>query len=103
MENEKLPEWLSKQDNNFVVETKEGKFELQEIEYEKFIAARKRLTRVDRAGNEKVDEAKLQVALISESLVEPKMGELDLMKLKMSTMLRLSKAIEMMYDMQDFL
>jgi hypothetical protein len=102
--NKKMPEWLELKDNgNYVVDTKDGKFELQDIEYEKTMKARKRITRTDHQGNESIDGVKFQMALISESLVEPKKGELEIMKLKSSSVIRLSYAINEMYDLQSFL
>ena len=104
MEEKILPEWIEEKENgNYVVDTKDGKFELEDVEYTKITQARKRITRTDRQGNETIDGNKFLLAIISESLVTPQMGELDLMKLKSSSVLRLTSAINTMYDVNSFL
>ena len=104
MDEMKLPKWIEIKDNgNYLVDTKDGKFELQDVEYEKITQARKRISRPDSTGNESIDTGKLQLAIISESLVEPKKGELELIKLKSSSIFRLTHAIGLMYDLNSFL
>ena len=103
-EEKKLPEWIQEKENgNLLVKTKEGDFELEEQPYEKIVQAKKRFTRTNPNGIRETDNDKLQLALISESLVTPKKGELELMKFKGSTVFRLSYAINQLYDLASFL
>lgn len=99
-EHEVMPEWMKyTEDGNLAVKTKEGVYILEDVPYKKVMAAQKRITRPDG----QVDQAKFELALISESLVKPKVGELDLQELRTSTMLRLKAAIYKLYDMASFL
>ena len=86
------------EDERYYVYTKDGKFILEDVPYEKLMKAKKRIQRGDNK-----DTDKIELAVISESLIEPKIGELDLMKLRGSTIAKLKVAIDRMYDMDDFL
>jgi len=93
------PIWMKELPNgNILVETKEGTFELTDIPYEEVVRAKKRITHGDA-----VDMDKFELALISESLVNKKIGELDLMKLKGSTVMKLRGAVYRLYDIPSFL
>lgn len=85
---------------NLLVKTKEGDFEIEEICWTDISAIRERLTA---GGRKKVSDDKITLAIISKGLRNKKMGELELMKLKGSTVLKLLKASSILYNNDDFL
>jgi len=96
---ETLPNWMQRLENgNLLVKTSEGTFEITDVSYEEVLKAKKRITRGD-----SLDVDKFEIALISTSLVKPKLGELDIMKLKGSTVMKLRGAIYKLYDIASFL
>ena len=98
-----IADWLKEwSDGNLELITKDGKFELHELAYDKVLSAKKRATRVTQQG-EMTDIDTFELMLISDSLVKPVMGELDIKKLKGSTVIKLKSAISKLYDLQSFL
>ena len=96
---EQLPVWMQRMPSgNLLVKTSQGDYEVADVPYEEVMKARKRITR-----GENIDVDKFEIALISTSLVSPKLGELDLIKLKGSTVMKLRGAIYKMYDINSFL
>ena len=97
-----LNEWLFEdtESGNYVVKTKEGDFEFTDVPYERVMGAKRRATRGD---GQTPDVDIFELGLITESLVTPKIGELDLKKLKSSTVFKLRAAIYKMYDINSFL
>jgi hypothetical protein len=92
------------EDGTFIVHTsRDGDFVFEDIPYENIIRAKKRVTRRQNDGSETVDTDKFELAVISESLVKPKIGELELLKKKSSTVMKLKAAIYKMYDLDSFL
>ena len=88
----KIPQWYKCLPNGDIeITTKDGVFELTDVEYDKVFRARQRA------------KGKEDIAMISESLVKPKLGELDILKLHTSSVMRLTKAIYDLYDIESFL
>jgi len=98
-------EWFSeKEDGTFLIKTKrDGDFIFDDIPYDEIMKAKKRTTRTERDGSERLDTDKFELAVISASLIEPKLGELDIMKKKSSTVFKLKGAIYKIYDLNSFL
>ena len=98
-------EWFEElSDGTYIVRTKrDGDFIFDDIPYDQIIKARKRTTRKQVDGSENIDTDKFELAIISESLIKPKLGELDLIKKKSSTVIKLKAAIYKIYDLNSFL
>lgn len=105
MSNDEIKQkWLvEKDDGNIVVTTKDGVFEFTDIPYDKIMSAKKRSTRQHNDGSASVDTDMFELMLISDSLVKPKMGEMDLKALKGSSVMKLRAGIYKLYDMNSFL
>jgi len=97
--------WLvERADGTYLVKTKkDGNFIFEDIPYDEILKAKKRTTRPGRDGNERTDTDKFELAVISASLIEPKLGELDILRKKSSTVFKLKGAIYKIYDLNSFL
>jgi len=99
----KLPEWLREQsDGTFIVNTKQGDFTLKELEYERILASKKRALRGGQVTDPDAMD-RFELTLISDSIVTPVTGELELKKMKGSTVMRLRAAVQKLYDIESFL
>ena len=92
-----LPSFITlNEKEQFVVKTRDGFFVLDDVQGDKPDRA---LKRVRQANADDLAE----YALISSSLVTPKMGELQIKdELRFSTKMRLRKAIMLLYNLSDF-
>ena len=98
-------EWFEElADGTYLCRTKrDGDFIFDDIPYDQIIKARKRTTRKQADGSEQIDTDKFELAIISESLLKPKLGELEIIKKKSSTVIKLKAAIYKIYDLNSFL
>lgn len=87
------------ENGNLLVETKDGKFELEEKDWETIERAKKRAE----AAHIDEDIAMLSCSIVKVDDEEKKIGELDVSKLKGSSVLRLKYAINKLYGLMDFL
>jgi len=90
------------ENGHLLVHTKQGDFELQEMPYKTVTNAKKRATRFQN-GNESINADLWQLMLISESLVKPVLPELEIEELNGSTVFKLIKAVNQLYDLNSFL
>jgi len=110
---DEIPVFLTKLENgNLVCHTGQGDFEFTDVPYEKVLAAKRRATHGRNSQSERLDLDTFSLMLISESMVSAKMpdgstrgsfGELEIKKLKTSTVLKLSATVNYMYDIKSFL
>jgi len=101
---ETLPVFLKRLPNeNLVCSTKDGDFEFEDMPYKKVISAKKRATRRQADGTELTDMDNFEMILISESLVNPKMPEMELKELRASTVMKLRATVYKLYDIASFL
>ncbi len=104
VEDESLPKWLKRTENgNLICKTNDGEFEFTDIPYKKIISAKKRATRRQADGTEYTDMDTFEMILISESLVKPQMGEMQIKELRGSTVMKLRATIYKLYDIASFL
>ena len=100
-EDSKHPAWCKVTDDYVKVKTKDGVFTLEDVEYDRVMRAKQRVTRGE---NNPVAMDKFELALIAESMTgENKVGDMDLRKMKTSTVMRLRYAVSQLYDIQSFL
>ena len=100
IEDASLPAFIKRIDEDTLeVSTKDGDFVLEDIPYEKIMSTKKRISSI---GKEVSVDA-FELALISESLKSPQKGELELRKMRGSTIMKLKAAIYKMYDIDSFL
>lgn len=96
-----LPDWIKPLGNDmYEVTTRKGKYILEDVEYEKIMRAKQRTT------GGKTSPAALdnfEIAMISESMVKPKLTDMEIRKLKSSEFMRLRGAIYKLYDIESFL
>ena len=97
--------WLVENaDGTYLLKTKkDGNFIFDDIPYDEILKAKKRTTRPGRNGQEQTDTDKFELAVISASLIEPKLGEMDILKKRSSTVFKLKGAIYKIYDLNSFL
>jgi hypothetical protein len=101
---ENLPEWLSyNSSGNLLCFTKKGTFEFADIPYSKVMSAKKRATRIMQDGTPTIDMDNFELMLISESLVNPKVPELEIKEYPGSVVMKLRGAIYKLYDIASFL
>ena len=96
-----FPDWIQlRSDDKYIVTDRKGNEYLFED------VPNKRITRVANRikGNKaNIDEMKFQLGLISEAMVEPKMGELEIDELPGSIVTRLKGAVMKIFDLDSFL
>jgi hypothetical protein len=91
---QKLPSWIiENEDGTYTVKTKDGDFIMEEQSGEVI----DKVNRLSEKTNVDVDSL-----LVTRSLIEPKLSDEDLKKLKGSSYMRLKAAIAYVYDMTDF-
>ena len=96
------PNWytVNTEDDYVEVKTKDGTFQLEDVPYEKVQRAKQR---VMRGKTDQVSMDNFEMALISVSLKGTTTGELDLVKFRTSTIMRLRYAVSQLYDLESFL
>ena len=98
-----LPEFLTRLPNgNLMCRTSEGEYEFTDLPYDKTLAVKQRAVKFNN-GNPVLDGDLFELILISESLVNKKVGELTIRGMKTSTVLRMKMAIAKLYDLTSFL
>ena len=96
-----LPDWMKYiGDDRYKVTTRKRSYIMEDIEYEQIMRAKARAT-----GGKTTSGAmdNFEIALLSVSIIEPKMNEMNVRKLKGSEYMRLRAALYKLYDMESFL
>lgn len=101
MESEKLKtkSWLAETpEGDYLVETKDGIFKLRDVEYDRIVKARKRGEKPNM-----VQECILSELIVGKDDKEEKIGELDILKFKGSSVMRLNYVMNEIMGVKDFL
>lgn len=103
MENEKtkkeIKEWLFELENEtFEVHTKDGIFIMDDIQHKKLVSARKRGEK-----SNTIQECILAEMIISKDGDTTRIGELGLLELKSSSVMRLMYVMNTVFGVEDFL
>ena len=86
---------------DFKVETREGTFKFADIPNSQFEDIKRTVRGISKGGE--VDEDLLQNKLIVAMSVEPKLTDIQMRKLKASTVIKMGLAIKKWMDLDDFL
>ena len=98
---EGFPEWITmRSDGRYIVKDRTGKeYVFEDIPNSKIAAATRRVTQ----GRTDPDMEKVQLALVSAAMMEPKMGEMEVDALPGSIAFRLKAAVMKIFDLDSFL
>jgi len=95
MTNKKLPSYIELLSNeNVMVETKNGKFELEDAEYDKIHNVKKRCKGQEIHGT-------IAISVVAKDGEPVTLGERDVGKFKSSSIARLLQGLEILYDVED--